>query len=183
MPMSVSTTSKLTTASSATTTVVPVPTQNLAPGAKGSQVLVLQKALVKLGFMTNAQLQTGPGVYGPRTTAAVKAFQKRNKLAQTGTFGSAARAAMKKALAKPSKPAAPKVTAPAVSLRLGQKGAAVLQLQKALTKVGSMTAAQVATGPGIYGPRTQSAVKSFQAKWHVSASGNYDAATRAALTK
>jgi len=36
------------------------------------QVLALQKRLVAEGYMTQAEMDTGPGVFGPRTTAAYK---------------------------------------------------------------------------------------------------------------
>ncbi|MBX5481745.1 MAG: N-acetylmuramoyl-L-alanine amidase [Myxococcaceae bacterium] len=136
--------------------------------------------------MTQAQVNTGPGIFGPRTTAAVKAFQKKHGIQTTGNYGPLTRAALKKALAPKS--AAPKkpsstVKAPTATLKRGAKGSSVLQLQKALVKLGFMTQAQVNTGPGIFGPRTEAAVKSFQAKWHLKADGVYGPKTRAALEK
>lgn len=53
------------------------PTANLQPGQTGNDVLQLQKYLVANGYMTQEQMNTGPGIYGPQTTAAV------NKLQQT----------------------------------------------------------------------------------------------------
>lgn len=50
---------------------------NLGPGSTGDSVLALQKWLVKNGFMTQDQMNTGPGTYGPKTTAAVAAWQKQ----------------------------------------------------------------------------------------------------------
>lgn len=38
----------------------------------------LQAALVKLGHMTAEQVATGPGLFGPKTEAALKAFQLKN---------------------------------------------------------------------------------------------------------
>lgn len=177
--MAVSNVSTAKTAATATaSTSVPLPSQNLTTGSEGPAVLQLQRALVRLSLLTNAQVQTGPGVYGPRTTAAIKAFQKAHGLSQTGSYGAVTRAAMQKALAPkpaPSTPAAP--------LKIGQHSAQVLKLQNALVKVGVMTAAQVKTGPGIFGPRTEAAVKALQKKWKLAQSGVYDNATRAALGK
>lgn len=48
----------------------------LQPGATGADVKALQDYLVSLGFMTPEQVATGPGIYGPKTTAAVQAFQQ-----------------------------------------------------------------------------------------------------------
>ena len=53
-------------------------TKPLAPGSPDTQdVLELQNWLVTNGFLTQQQLNTGPGVYGPATTAAVNALQEQ----------------------------------------------------------------------------------------------------------
>ena len=49
---------------------------NLAPGSQGPDVLNLQNYLVSQGYLTQADLATGPGIYGPKTTAAVAAMQQ-----------------------------------------------------------------------------------------------------------
>ena len=46
----------------------------LRRGDQNSQVTAVQNRLVRLGFMTQAQVSTGPGIFGPRTEAAVTAF-------------------------------------------------------------------------------------------------------------
>src|SRR3990167_474344 len=53
------------------------PTTNLQPGATGAEVKKLQDYLVSQGYMTQEQVDTGYGTYGPRTTAAVKALQEK----------------------------------------------------------------------------------------------------------
>lgn len=53
------------------------PTQQLQPGASGDQVKALQDYLVSQGMMTQAQVNTGYGIYGPQTTAAVQALQQK----------------------------------------------------------------------------------------------------------
>lgn len=75
------------------------PTGALHRGNIGPQVRVLQSDLVKLGFMKQSGMNTGPGIFGPRTEAAVTAFQRAHHLAPTGVYGSAERAALNKALA------------------------------------------------------------------------------------
>jgi peptidoglycan hydrolase-like protein with peptidoglycan-binding domain len=79
-----STTTTPTTTAPATSPV-PAPTATLAPGASGTQVSVLQRALRSLGFYT------GPidGSYGPKTQQAVSAFQRSAGLTADGVFGPA----------------------------------------------------------------------------------------------
>ena len=52
------------------------PTTNLQPGQTGESVAQLQQFLLSQGYMTADQIATGPGIYGPRTTAAVKKWQQ-----------------------------------------------------------------------------------------------------------
>jgi spore coat assembly protein SafA len=73
-----------------------VPAAGLARGSTGEGVKVLQSQLVKLGYMSAADMATGPGTFGPRTEAALKAFQTANNIAPTGKFGPTTQAAMQK---------------------------------------------------------------------------------------
>lgn len=53
------------------------------PGAKGERVIAIQ-------YLLNDQIKAGlatDGIYGPKTTAAVKAFQKKEKLPMDGIVG------------------------------------------------------------------------------------------------
>ena len=135
----------------------------------------LQAALVKLGYMTQAQVNTGPGIFGPRTEAAVRNFQRDHNLVADGIYGPRTRAALRRAL-NDTRPAAP-----AVNLRRGNRGAEVRQLQAALVELDYMTQAQVNTGPGIFGPRTEAALRRFQRDHNLAADGIYGPGTRAAL--
>lgn len=54
-----------------------LPTTNLQPGTTGPQVKALQQWLVNNGLMTQAQMNTGAGIYGPQTTAAVAKLQSQ----------------------------------------------------------------------------------------------------------
>jgi peptidoglycan hydrolase-like protein with peptidoglycan-binding domain len=47
----------------------------LQRGSTGPEVKALQQKLVLLGFLKSKDMATGPGVYGPRTAAAVLEFQ------------------------------------------------------------------------------------------------------------
>lgn len=69
----------------------------LRRGMRGENVKELQKELVRLGFMTQAEMNTGPGVFGPRTQRALRAFQAANNIAVDGVFGSQSRRALQNA--------------------------------------------------------------------------------------
>lgn len=64
------------------------PGTNLSPGAHGQDVEALQKYLVDQGYLTPEQMGTGPGNYGPQTTAAVAALQKTLGVDNAGGVGS-----------------------------------------------------------------------------------------------
>lgn len=55
----------------------PVPITALQPGMTGESVKQLQDYLVANGYMTQDQVNTGYGIYGPQTTSAVKALQEK----------------------------------------------------------------------------------------------------------
>jgi peptidoglycan hydrolase-like protein with peptidoglycan-binding domain len=59
------------------------PTTTLKPGDSGSQVKVLQRELVALGFAVGAI----DGLYGPATTKAVADFQRAHHLTADGIVG------------------------------------------------------------------------------------------------
>lgn len=57
---------------------------DLRRGNTGPSVQQLQADLVKLGYMTQAQMNTGPGTFGPQTEASLKNFQRDAGLPITG---------------------------------------------------------------------------------------------------
>jgi LysM repeat protein/peptidoglycan hydrolase-like protein with peptidoglycan-binding domain len=85
----------------------------------------------------------------------------------------------------PSKPTQPStgLSMPQMDLQRGNEGPAVEQLQKALVQHGFMTQAQMDTGPGIFGPQTESSLKGFQAAHGVPSTGYYGPMTREAFAK
>jgi hypothetical protein len=89
----------------ATRSTSSVPTSDLSQGMRGPQVELLQKDLVKLGYMTQSAMNTGPGIFGPHTHASLQAFQSAWGLPTTGKFDAASRAALTKALAGQKPPA------------------------------------------------------------------------------
>ncbi|QRK07921.1 glucosaminidase domain-containing protein [Archangium violaceum] len=84
-----------------------LPSGDLEKGARGAEVEKLQKALVKLGFMTQAEMNTGPGTFGPRTQSALKEFQEAHGVKNTGYYGPLTRQAFQKLGAEVGGSAAP----------------------------------------------------------------------------
>lgn len=79
-------------ASGTTQTQNTTPTQpantSLQTGAQGQDVQNLQNYLVQMGYLTPEQVSTGPGTYGPQTTAAVAKLQKDLGIAApNGAYG------------------------------------------------------------------------------------------------
>ena len=71
-----------------------VPTPPLASGDSGIQVLKLQDLLVRFAFMTNAQISVGPGIFGPRTKAALINMQAALGLPSSGLYDEDTRTAV-----------------------------------------------------------------------------------------
>lgn len=131
-----------------TTPTQPNGNGNLLRGDRGAGVERLQDDLIRLGLMTRAQKQTGPGIFGPQTESSVKAFQSVIGLSQTGRFEGSTRSAMNNILAG--------------DIKKGANGSTVRGLQDNLVRLGYMTRAQVNTGPGVFGPQTDAALRRFQ---------------------
>ncbi|WP_338870526.1 peptidoglycan recognition protein family protein [Myxococcus stipitatus] len=107
MSIRLSTATAARTTAAATQSTVTAPPAGLRKGDSGPKVKQLQDAFVKLGYMTKAQVATGPGIFGSQTEAALKKFQGDKKLPTTGYYGEQSQAALKKALAGPSTPTTP----------------------------------------------------------------------------
>lgn len=64
---------------------------SLKKGAKGEAVAILQQALLDLGFAmpisTGVGIRLPDGAYGKETEAAVRAFQRTNRLHEDGIAG------------------------------------------------------------------------------------------------
>lgn len=73
------------------------PSVDLQPGARGTDVQKLQEYLVKNGALSTADMATGPGIYGPKTQAAVASLQQKlgvDVSTDAGYFGPKTRAAL-----------------------------------------------------------------------------------------
>lgn len=67
------------------------------------------------------------------------------------------------------------------TLRRGDRGPRVQALQETLVRLGHLSSAALATGPGNFGPQTEAALKEFQRANGLIANGLYDGATRAVV--
>jgi hypothetical protein len=94
-PKPLTTTTQATTTTS-TTSTTQAPAQTLKPGDTGSQVKLLQEALVTLGFLSSKP----DGVYGPVTQNAVEKFQVSAGIPEDGIVGPQTLNALQKQLAK-----------------------------------------------------------------------------------
>ena len=119
----------------------------LRRGSTGPEVERLQEELIDIGYLTRAQKQSGPGKFGPLTEAALKNFQRDNHLEANGAFEVATQAAFRQLNE---------------GVKRGSRGDVVRGLQDRLIAIGSMTVAEVMSGPGVFGARTDAALKAFQ---------------------
>jgi peptidoglycan hydrolase-like protein with peptidoglycan-binding domain len=152
---------------------------DLEEGAEGPAVERLQKNLVRLGYMTQTQVDSGTGSFGPQTRTAVKAFQRDQGVESTGFFGPLTRGAMADAF----KDLAANHRVPQTDLAPGDESASVEKLQNNLVELGYLTAAQVNSGKGTFGPQTKTALTEFQKSVGLGAVGVFGAQTRQKLVE
>lgn len=153
------------------TNTPPTPTSNnLESGSRGESVRQLQRNLTSLGYRLKAD-----GIFGTQTDAAVRRFQRDKNLTVDGIVGARTRAAIRAAKQAAS------TSVPTATLRQESRGAQVELLQTALKKLGFMTQTQIDTGFGIFGPRTDAALRAFQRSENLVADGIYGSKTRLAL--
>lgn len=139
----------------------------LRRGSRGEEVRMLQEALNALGFNCGAV----DGIFGPKTEAAVKAFQRQYGLTVDGIVGPQTWGKIIELLGSKTS-TGQSVTRRSTStstplLKLGSRGEDVKRLQMALNKLGFNCGAV----DGIFGPKTQAAVKAFQKKYGLKVDG------------
>jgi peptidoglycan hydrolase-like protein with peptidoglycan-binding domain len=176
-------------------------------GSLGPAVTELQRRLNAAGA---APRLAEDGDFGPLTEAAVRAFQARSGLAVDGIVGRATVGALDRRTGQGQGPEAPgtvpggagagtgsgaggvgtggggrgsaldAVRAGRVLLEPGAEGPAVLELQRRLNAAG---ASPRLAEDGDFGPRTEDAVRSFQARAGIAADGVVGPQTMAALDR
>ncbi len=129
----------------------------LEKGSTGSAVKDLQTKLKKLGYY-DAYVD---GDYGDTTVAAVKAFQKKYNLTADGVAGSETLKKLDSAYKNADSDKDDD------SLRMGDSGSAVKDLQTKLKKLGYYSG----TVDSTFGSGTYAAVKAFQKKYNLTADG------------
>ena len=154
-----------------TATAAAITWKTLRSGDSGQAVSQLQEQLIQLGYLDGKT----DGKYGTKTVEAVKAFQKANGLKEDGVageatqkklFGGDAKAATNKkasATATPKPTATPQATtaantASSGSLKQGDRGDEVRELQRKLIQLGYLSG----SADGIFGKNTTAAVIAFQ---------------------
>ncbi|GAC1696072.1 MAG: hypothetical protein NVS9B6_02640 [Candidatus Limnocylindrales bacterium] len=148
-----------------------VPDPGLADGSTGPAVALLQADLAALGRMSQATVRAGVGQFGPRTMAAVRAFQEDNGLPVTGYYGPLTAAALTRALSSLG-------AADDVVLVFGDRSSAITELQRDLGRLGYL-----GTISGYFGPATRDAVRRFQRDHGIPTTGNYGPLTRAEMRR
>ena len=151
--------------------------QILQKGDSGTDVKALQEALIELGYMTG----TADGKFGAATENAVIQFQNNNGYPTTGIMDANIQAFLYSGKPKDAKGNATKVKTVSpvsgASIKKGNTGDAVTDLQSRLKELGYYSGEIT----GTVDTATTKAIKSFQKKNGLTASGTADAATQRTL--
>lgn len=171
---------------------IPLPTPTPAPtvrpeaakytavssGDANVHVKTLQEALIELGYLAKGEAD---GKFGPKTTTALKLFQKRNGLKQTGIADEELQYLLyegkpknQQGYRKVIKTCAPVGTP---YIRVDSTGEAVRRAQEQLKKLGYYTDKITGTND----KATQAAIKAFEAKHGLMQDGELDPADQNVL--
>lgn len=145
-----------------------LPQQRLARGDNGAPVAALQDNLVNLGLVPASTVAAGRGTFGPATEGAVRAFQSATGLSPSGVYDNATRAAMT-------------AVNGGVGVDRNPYADVVRGLQATLVEREHLSQADASAEAGTFGPRTEAALKAFQADAGVAQTGILGATTFAAL--
>lgn len=137
----------------------------LRQGATGTNVKILQEALIKLGYSCGPD--GADGDFGINTYKAVVSFQKAEKIEVDGIAGPDTFAHLSKAIKNNAEPAEE-----VIYLQFGSKGDKVKELQEKLISLGYSCGPDGADGD--FGLNTRSALIKFQADNDLSQTGIAD---------
>jgi murein DD-endopeptidase MepM/ murein hydrolase activator NlpD len=157
-----------TTGTTATPTETKPVSATLKFGQKSEEVKQFQDKLVKLGYLTQEQVTQGEGNFGNKTKAAVEKFQRDSGIDVDGKVGKDTRRTMEAILngVKPGDTA---------------NQGLVKNVQNKLVELGYMTKEQIGNNGGVFGPKTEAALKSFQTANGINSTGNIGQRTFNAL--
>lgn len=148
-------------------------------GTRGNVVKSLQGNLNYLGYSAGK----ADGIFGKNTLSAVKAFQKKEGLSQTGiVYESTINLLNKRVEEKKDSINSPfdkPVVESNIIAKLGTRGSIVKEVQSNLNYLGYNSGA----ADGIFGVNTEKALKSFQKAEGLSVSGVVNESTRSLLSK
>ena len=174
--------------------VYTIPGSTVKSGSEGQDARAVQKRLKELGYFRSVV----DGLFGKASVKALKAFQEKNGLEPDGIagkgtyeilFSSRALAANEEPTPTPTPEVTPTATPVATTeaptrqavewktLRKGDTGDAVAQLQEALIQLGYLSG----KADGTYGTQTVNAVKAFQKANGLTADGTAGQETQRAL--
>lgn len=146
---------------------------NLKSGSTGAQVTLLQH---DLNYVMKSGLDAD-GSFGPKTKAALIAFQKKYGLTQDGIYGSKSEAQMRSVLTGNTSSVVPTLASASPNLRKGSTGAQVKYLQQDLNYV--MNSGLSVDGD--FGAKTDAAVRAFQKKYGLVVDGVYGSKSQAKM--
>jgi peptidoglycan hydrolase-like protein with peptidoglycan-binding domain len=144
----------------------------LREGSRGEAVRDLQRFLAAIG----AAVGSVDGVFGPMTRAAVRQFQSLRGITTDGIVGPQSIAEISRV--NTILPATSVLAPNARILRPGYRGTDVQNLQQLLHVAGHSPGA----ADGVYGPMTESAVRSFQSARGITVDGRVGPQTRNTLS-
>jgi protocatechuate 3,4-dioxygenase beta subunit len=161
--------------------VVPIVASVLKVGSTGAEVVDLQTLLEKAGVLKIPR-GVAKGYFGDLTKNALKAYQKKNKLAVTGEANNETRQKIGLGFTLPaqSSPVAKIVATYIRPLAVGSRGVDVKNLQTYLTMKGFLTMPK-GVAPGYFGALTRDALKKYQMSVGLDSVGVLGPKTRALL--
>ena len=142
-------------------------------GSRGENVRIMQQFLTSIAnkFPSIPKL-TADGVFGPLTERSIIAFQQQFGLTADGIIGPSTWNAIVREFNNLTTPPEGKPLYPGTPLRNGSRGENVRIMQQFLNAIGTVYPSIPAlTIDGVFGPRTENAVRAFQRQFGLTADG------------